>query len=211
MSVTSLLASALGHDDEKPNIALAEKIVAEKNAAGVRELVDLLSGKNKALKSDAIKTLYEVGERAPEMIAPFIASFKNLLTSPDNRMVWGAMCAIDAIAGVKPEAVYMLLPQIMQAVDKGSVITRDHAMKAMVKLAAHERFARSTVPLLLEHLRTAPVNQLPMYAELVGPVVRGKDATLFVTILEQRLVDVPQPPKRKRIERAIKRCAVGGS
>lgn len=205
MSVTALLATSLGRDDEQPNIELAQRIVAGKDTAGIRELVDLLSGKDKALKSDAIKTLYEVGEREAGLIAPFIASFKNLLTSPDNRMVWGAMCAIDAIAGVKPEAVYMMLPQIMQAVDKGSVITRDHAVKAMVKLASHERFAKTSVPLLLEHLRTAPVNQLPMYAELVATVVKGRDIALFITILEQRLVDVPQPAKRKRIEKAIKR------
>jgi len=210
MTVVPLLASSLGRDDELPNIELAERIVAGRNTAGIRELVDLLSGKDKALKSDAIKTLYEVGAREPELIAPFIASFKNLLTSPDNRMVWGAMCAIDAIAGVKPEAVYMMLPQIMQAVEKGSVITRDHAMKALAKLAAHERFAKTSVPLLLEHLRTAPVNQLPMYAELISPVLKGKDIALFITILEQRLVDVPQPAKRKRIERAVKRSRARG-
>ncbi|MBK7554504.1 MAG: hypothetical protein IPI55_07870 [Flavobacteriales bacterium] len=90
--VTEQLASALGRTDEQPNIALAEAIVAEKNVAGVRELVDLLNGKNKVLKSDALKALYEVGGRAPELIAPFLAQFKNLLTSPDNGMVWGAMC-----------------------------------------------------------------------------------------------------------------------
>lgn len=207
MSIIQHLASSLGHADEKPNIALAERIVADRDAAAIRELVDLFSGKNKALKSDAVKTLYEVGERAPELIAPFAVSFKNLLACPDNRLVWGAMCAIDAIAGVKPEAVYMMLPQIMQAVDKGSVITRDHAVKALVKLAMHERFAKTSVPLLLERLRTAPVNQLPMYAELVGPVVKGKDAALFITTLEHRMVDVPQPAKRKRIEKAIKRVA----
>ena len=206
MSIVQHLASSLGHADEKPNIALALRIVAERDALAIRELVELFSGKNKALKSDAVKTLYEVGERAPELIAPFAVSFKNLLACPDNRLVWGAMCAIDAIAGVKPEAVYMMLPQIMQAVDKGSVITRDHAVKALVKLAAHERFSKTSVPLLLEHLRTAPVNQLPMYAELVCAVAKGKEATLFITILEARLVDVPQPAKRKRIEKAIQRA-----
>ncbi len=204
MNVTSLLASSLGQTDEQPNIALAEAIVADKNANGVRELVDLLNGKDKALKSDALKALYEVGERAPEMIAPFISQFKNLLTSPDNRMVWGAMCAIDAIAGAKPEAAYMMLPQIMGAVDRGTVITRDHAVRVLVKLATEERFAKTVLPLLLEQLRTAPVNQLPMYAELVGPAVANKNAQAVSAILEARLVGVEQPAKRKRIEKVLK-------
>jgi len=211
MKAVDQLATSLGRADEQPNIALAEAVVANKNAGAVRELVDLFSGKDKALKGDALKTLYEVGARAPEMIAPFIASFKNLLTSTDNRMVWGAMCAIDAIAGVKPEAVYMLLPQIMVATDKGSVITRDHAVRAMVKLAAHERFAKTTVPLLLAQLRIAPLNQLPMYAELIGDVVKGRNVTECLIVLKERLVEVAQASKRKRIEKVMKRLTIMAS
>ena len=205
MSAIALLASSLGRNDEQPNVALAEAIVAQKNTGHVRELVDLLNGRDKALKSDALKTLYEVGERAPDMIAPFIAQFKNLLTNMDNRMVWGAMCAIDAIAGAKPEAVFKILPQMMAAVDKGSVITRDHAVKAMVKLAVNNGFARTVIPLLHEQLRTCPVNQLPMYAELVGSVMKGPTAQKTCAILEDRLVAVPQPAKRKRIEKVLRR------
>jgi hypothetical protein len=209
MSVVAQLATSLGRADEQPNIALAEAIAAEKNTNGIRQLVELLNTKDKALKSDAVKTLYEVGARAPELIAPFVAQFKNLLTSPDNRLVWGAMCAIDSITTVKPEAVYMMLPQIMQAVDKGSVITRDHAVKAMVKLAAQERFAKTTMPLLLEQLRTCPVNQLPMYSELVAEIAKNKAAQDVAAVLQQRLVHVEQDSKRKRIEKVLKRLAAG--
>lgn len=205
MDVLSQLAASLGRNDEHPNIALAEVLVAHKNADGVRTLVDLLNGRNKALKSDSLKTLYEVGARAPEMIAPYIAQFKNLLTSPDNRMVWGAMCAIDAIAGCRPEAVFRILPQIMAAVDKGTVITRDHAVKAMVKLAGGAAYARTVMPLLHEQIRTCPVNQLPMYAELVATVVTGPEAARLAALLGDRLVGVEAPAKRKRLEKVLKR------
>jgi hypothetical protein len=80
-------------------------------------------------------------------------------------------------------------------------------VKALVKLASEERFAKTTVPLLFAQLRTAPVNQLPMYAELVGVVMRGRDVAACKGILEERLVDVPQPAKRKRIERVLKNLA----
>ncbi|MFZ1689388.1 MAG: hypothetical protein WAU70_18340 [Flavobacteriales bacterium] len=207
MSVIPLLASSLGRTDEQANITLAEAIVEHKNTGGIRELVDLLNSKDKSLKSDALKTLYEVGERAPGMIAPFLAQFKNLLTSSDNRMVWGAMCAIDAITGVKPEAVYVMLPQIMAAVDKGSVITRDHAVKALVKLASEDRFAKTTFPLLLEQLNTCPANQLPMYAELVATVSKGSGVKETTAILSQRLDSLPTPAKRKRVEKVLARLA----
>ena len=207
MGAANELASSLGRADEQPNIALAERIAGENNSAAVRELVDLLGSKNKALKSDAIKALYEVGARAPELIATHLAQFKNLLTSPDNRMVWGAMCAIDSIAGVKPEAVYMMLPQIMAAMDKGTVITRDHAVKALVKLAAEDRFAKTTFPLLLEQLRTCPVNQLPMYAELVTTAAKADGARQVELVLADRLTTVDQPAKRKRIAKVLKQLA----
>lgn len=207
MSVIPLLATSLGRSDEQANITLAEGIVAGQNTNAIRELVDLLNSKDKPLKSDALKTLYEVGERAPGMIAPFLAQFKNLLTNPDNRMVWGAMCAIDAITSVKPEAVYVLLPQIMAAVDKGSVITRDHAVKALVKLASEDRFAKTAFPLLLEQLNTCPVNQLPMYAELVATVSKGPAAKETTAIISHRLDMLPTPAKRKRVEKVLKQLA----
>jgi hypothetical protein len=205
MSALEQLATSLGRADELPNIALAERIVSERNVATVRELVDILNGKDKALKSDALKALYEVGYRSPDLIAPFIAQFKNLLANPDNRLVWGAMCAIDGIATIKPDAVYMILPQIMAAVDRGTVITRDHAVKTLAKLAAQERFARTAMPLLLEQLRTAPLNQLPMYAELAAAVVLPQDTATMRAILETRLPELPTEAKKKRVEKALRK------
>lgn len=205
MSAIPLLACSLGRADEEPNVALADAIAASKNTFAIRELVDALGSKDKLLRSDALKVLYEVGYRAPELIAPFIAQFKNLLANPDNRLVWGAMCAIDGIATVKPDAVYMILPQIMAAVDRGTVITRDHAVKTLAKLAAHERFARTAMPLLLEQLRTAPTNQLPMYAELISTIILPPDAATMRAILETRLPEVPTAAKKKRIEKALRR------
>lgn len=204
MSAIDRLASALGRNDEQPNVALAEAIVKKGDAKAVNELVNVLAGKNKALRSDAIKALYEVGERKPQLIAVHLGAFVDLLTSKDNRMVWGAMCAVDAIAAVKPKEVVAALPTIMAAVDIGSVITRDHAVKAMVKLASEKPYAVKVLPLLHEQLRTCPVNQLPMYAELVASITSVPHAKATSTILSQRLVEVPQPPKRKRIEKVLR-------
>ena len=40
-----------------------------------------------------------------------------------------------------------------------------------------------------------------------GEVMRGRDVATCKGILEERLVDVPQPAKRKRIERVLKALA----
>lgn len=210
MGATAQLASSLGRSDEQPNIALAEAIVTAKDMNSVRELVDLLNAKDKALKSDAVKALYEVGARDPQLIAPFLAQFKNLLTSSDNRLVWGAMCAIDAIALAKPEAVFMIIPQIMAAVERGSVITRDHAVKALAKLSADERFTRTTMPLLLEQLRTCPVNQFPMYAEELEAATKPGAAKPIIAAVEARMAEMPTEAKRKRVEKVLRKLTKKG-
>lgn len=210
MGATAQLASSLGRSDEQPNIALAEAIVTAKDMNSVRELVDLLNAKDKALKSDAVKALYEVGARDPQLIAPFLAQFKNLLTSSDNRLVWGAMCAIDAIALAKPEAVFMIIPQIMAAVERGSVITRDHAVKALAKLSADERFTRTTMPLLFEQLRTCPVNQFPMYAEELEAATKPGAAKPIIAVVEARMAEMPTEAKRKRVEKVLRKLTKKG-
>src|SRR5262245_25358835 len=98
MSVLEELASALGRRDEVPNQELAAAIVRAKNKAAVAELVENLGNKNKAIQSDCIKVLYEVGEREPKLIAAHAAAFGELLASKQQRLVWGAMTALDAIA-----------------------------------------------------------------------------------------------------------------
>ena len=66
MSVRGKLASALGRNDERPNVELAEVLAARPNAASVTELVELLSTGTVAEQNDAIKVLYELGERKPD-------------------------------------------------------------------------------------------------------------------------------------------------
>ena len=62
MSILSRLASALGRNDERPNVELAEALAARPDAAAVAELVAALSGPV-ATANDAIKVLYELGSR----------------------------------------------------------------------------------------------------------------------------------------------------
>jgi hypothetical protein len=204
MNALTKLASALGRNDERPNVALAEAIVAAGDTKAIAELAVALVGADKAIRHDAIKVLYEVGERAPRLIARHLGSFVALLSTEDNRMVWGAMCAIDAVAAVAPKDVAAVLPEVVKAANAGSVITRDHAVKAMVKLAAHRAHAATVMPLLLAQLRTCPVNQLPMYAELLVPITvpHAKETSV---VLSKRLPGVVQASKRKRIERVLKR------
>src|SRR5690349_22821742 len=49
-------------------------------------------------RSDSIKVLYEIGTEKPALIAKHSQVFTKLLQSKNNRMQWGAMAALDAVA-----------------------------------------------------------------------------------------------------------------
>src|SRR5215211_7819929 len=100
MSVLNRLASALERNDEVPNQLLAKEIAEAEDTAAVQELINHLTDPSKAIQSDCIKVLYEIGALKPELLANGVAveAFIRLLSSRNNRLVWGGMTALGAIA-----------------------------------------------------------------------------------------------------------------
>ncbi|MDF2189951.1 hypothetical protein [Paraflavitalea sp. CAU 1676] len=207
MSVLDKLASVLGRRDEVPNQELAHAIVKKNDAKAVKELVDNLHHKNKDIQSDCIKVLYEIGEHKPALIAAYAPQFIALLGHKNNRLQWGAMTALSAITLENPKEIYAALPAILEAADKRSVITKDHAVNILINLYSVKKYQDDAFPLLIELLVSSPVNQLPMYAEKAMPVILDKNKALFIKTLQSRLDDIDKDTKRKRVEKVIKKLS----
>lgn len=205
MSIIDQLATSLGRKDEVPNQELAQKIATKKNKKAVDELVTNLASKSKDIQSDCIKVLYEIGTIDSSLIAPHYDAFIKLLSSKNNRLVWGAMTALDVITAAAPKEIFGHLSAIMDAADKGSVITKDHAIAILIKLAGHKTYADDCTTLLLDQLKNSLPNQLPMYAENALPAIGGKYKEQFRRMLESRLDDMEKESKRKRIEKVLKK------
>ena len=205
MTILDKLSSSLGRRDEKPNQELAKQIISKKDGKAVKELVLNLQNKSKDIQSDCIKVLYEVGEQKPELIAKYAQDFVALLGSTNNRLQWGAMTALDSIAALEPKTIYPALGKILDIASKGSVITRDHAVGILIKLASVKQYSDKAFTLLIAELKTAPANQLPMYAENAMSVVTEKNKVIFLKILSSRLHDIEKDTKRKRVEKVIKK------
>lgn len=204
MSVLGRLASALGRNDERPNVELAEELAARPDAGAIAELVAALPGPV-AVANDAIKVLYEIGARRPELVAGHLGAFLALLGSRNNRSVWGALQAVEAVTGVAPAPVHAALPSILAAADKGSVIARDKAVQILAGLAA-AGYA-DVVPALLERVAGAAPNQFPAYAEQAASVLTGADRRALAALLEQRVGQVEVASKRARIAKLLRRLA----
>lgn len=207
MSIIPKLSFSLNRRDEVPNQALAADIVKRGDKAAVTELVENLANKTKGIRYDCIKVLYEVGYVDPKLIAPYATAFLDLLTSKDNRLQWGAMYALGCVVKVKPDDIFAALPKIIDAANRGSVITRDGCVRILITLCKSTKYRDVAFSHLLEQLASCPTNQLPMYAEEALSVINANNKDRFVKVLSSRLNDIEKDSKRKRVEKVIKKLS----
>jgi hypothetical protein len=165
----------------------------------------LLHHKNKDIQSDSIKVIYEVAEKIPELVAKHSKELVALLENKNNRLQWGAMTALDAIAGEDPKTVYASLAKIIAVADQGSVITNDHCVGILIKLCKVKTYRKDAFDLLVERLLKSPVNQLPMYVENALPIIDAETKAAFINVLSGRLGDIEKDSKRKRVEKVIQK------
>ncbi len=192
MTVLDGLAHALGRRDEAPNVALARDLAARRDSAGIREVVSGLTHKDKNIQADCIKVLYEVGALDPALVAPYADDFIALLSSRNNRIVWGGMTALAAIAPLSAPALFAQRRLIQRAIETGSVITQDNGILAPARVAAHRPKHRAELlPYLLNFLRACPAKDVPRHAEAIAPAVDAKHQAAFVAVLEQHLPAMP--------------------
>ncbi|REK74785.1 hypothetical protein [Paenibacillus paeoniae] len=205
MTIIDKLATLLNRKDEAPNQELARDIAEREDREAVREHIDHLSNQDKNIQSDCIKVLYEIGHLNPSLVAEYSNEFVALLDHRNNRLVWGAMTALDAIILENPEVIYAALEKIVDHTDKGSVITKDHGVNILIKLCSVQPYADHAFALLIEQLKRCPTNQLPMYAENAISIVNDQNKALFTKTLISRLDDIEKETKRKRVEKVIKK------
>jgi len=206
MSVLDRLATALGRRDEVPNQELAQNLVSRRDTTAVKELIDNLNHKNKAIQSDCIKVLYEIGGANPDLIAKYYQEFGQLLESKNNRLVWGAMTALDTITLKQPKGVHGLLAKILKTADtSGSVIARDHAVGILAKLATLKPYQRDSIALLIDQLLSCPNNQLAMYVEMSAPVIDADNREKFRKVVEQRAAGLDKESQKKRVAKVLKK------
>jgi len=202
MNARELLASSLGHRNDEPNKKLADAIIESENMQWITELVAILDEKKGDARSDSIKVLYEVGLRGrSDLIAPHWAKFIEIIGSKDNRLVWGAMIALDCIALEKPAELFKNLETINSAVLKGSTITIDHGVAVLAKLASVEKLWEPVMPLLAEHLLGCPAKQFPMYIERSKVAFSKNTKDDFLGIIEARFAHLDKESQRKRVEK----------
>ena len=203
MSILDRLACAQGRRDEAPNQELARELAEQRDQEGIRELVANLGHADQDVRSDCIKTLYEVGYLKPELVADYAGEFLRLLRDRHNRMVWGAMLALATIAPLRADDLYKQRQRIQDAMTEGSIITVDNGVKVLAAIAAaDDAYRAELLPYLFHHLQTCRPKDVPQHAEAIVLAVDAAHADAFVTVLERRLVNM-SANQEARVKRMI--------
>jgi len=208
MNVLDRLASALARRDEEPNIALARQLAGSEDRAGIALLAEALATGPRPIAGDAVKALYELGALRPDLVRPHADVFLAALDSRQNRLVWGAMTALDSLAADYPALIAAHLPEILAAAERGSVIARDKAVSMLATLASRPGPAGPKAwRNLLAILEDAPVNQLAMYAEAASRAAPMHDPAALAALVRARLAGIAAPAKRARLDKVLRRLA----
>ena len=206
MSIKDRLSYSVGRRDQEPNKLLAEEIVAQDDTEKIRELIAVFDAKpHVEIQKDCSLTLAWVAESKPALMAPYVDYFLEKLNDPINRVIWGSMMSLTAIAPFAQQKLFNELPTILDAMDAGTVVTRDHGYRILITLYQNSTYQEDVFLLVLEQLSKAPSNQLGQYAERLIAVLASKHKAQVTATLEGRFEDVDHPHHLKRLEKNLKK------
>lgn len=204
MSVYEKLSSRTGSKGEEAEVALAIVLAEKPNAQALQELLAGLKDKDRRLQADCIKVLYEIGYRDPAQIAAHALDFLPLLNSKNNRMVWGGMIALSTVAALSADDLFLHLETILNAFEKGSVITKDAGVSVLAGIAsAKPAYAEKILPMLFDHLTNCRPSSVAQHAERASIAIRAPHFNTFREVLQNRLPDLSET-QAKRVNKLIK-------
>ncbi|MBP6872592.1 MAG: hypothetical protein KBC43_11340 [Bacteroidales bacterium] len=204
MSVIDLLSSSLGQKGNEANISLAKEIAESENHDAIKELVVNLKNKDTKIQADCIKTLYETAYIKPEMIAEYYSEFIELLSSKNNRLVWGGMIALMTITDIKNKELFTSIDLISETVKKGSVITIDCGIEIFAKLNKYSEYQNKVENLLIEQLWKCPIKQLPQYMEKSTISITAQNKEIYQKIINERKAECDKDSQAKRLDKVLK-------
>lgn len=204
MSAIDKIACKVGARDEVPNQELAISLVEQNDTAGLDEIASYLYDKNKSIASDCLKVLYEAGYINPQMTTKYTPDFLKLLTSKNNRMVWGAMIAVSNITPFEHEKVFEKIDLIMNLTRTGTVITHIHGINVMLKLCLIDKsYYNKLYPTLINYLKECRPVDFGKRVELYVSIINDDNKDDILEIVTTRLPDTNKS-QQSRIKKALK-------
>lgn len=198
MSVIEKILCNLDRQDEALNVELARELACANDIDSIKEVALNLDSKDKRIRHDCIKILYEVGYIKPLLISDYVFDFIKFIKSRDNRMVWGGMIALGTIADIKAKEIYEDVDRIYSSINTGSVITVDNGIKVLGKVAAsNDEYNKAIFPYLINHIKTCRPKEVPQHSESIFPAVNSDNKKVYIEVLNKREEDLSAAQLRR--------------
>ncbi len=205
MSALNKIAFFQNRRGEIPNQELARALAISKDRRGIQEIAENLWNKNRSIRSDCLKVLYEIGYIDPGLIADYVDDFLKLLRDKENRMVWGAMIALASVADRRPKEIWQSIEDVVRVTKRGTVITLVWGVRTMARVAAATpRYRKVLFPILIGHVRTCIPRDVPTHAESMLCAVTKSNSKEFLGVLEKRRKEL-SPSQTARLKKVIRR------
>lgn len=205
MSVLNKIAYFQNRRDEMPNKELARELAESLNREGIQEIAENLQNKNKNVRSDCLKVLYEIGYINSELIAAYVEDFLMLLKSTNNRMVWGGMIGLSCIAEIRSQDIFEHIDDVITAVDQGTLITKVAGVKTLSKVAsAKMRYRRKIFPFLIEQLKKCLPRDVPLHAKSILCTIDEDDKDEFISVIISRQEEMSSS-QLARVKKVLRR------
>lgn len=192
--------------NETPNKELAKELADTDNKEGITEISKYLYDKNRSVCSDCLAVLYTIGYSKPELIQEYIDDFLKLLTSKNNRMVWGSMIAISTIAPLKPDYIFKQIDLILQTMKKGTLITQVWGIKTLVNLSSgNKKRKEKTIPILFNYLEECRPIDFASRIETILPVIESPEENKTLDkIIEIKSTEL-KPSQIKKLQTILRK------
>jgi hypothetical protein len=209
MSALQEIAYYQNQRGEESNQILAKRLADEEDFEGIAEIVENLNNKNKSIASDCVKALYELGYLRPDLIARYVDDFLELLSSKNNRMVWGAMIALATIATYKPHEIAAKYDELKNVMENGSVITVVWGARMIGNLVGTApEYEELVMPYVTNLLNTCIPRDVATHGEALLPMITDQNEEIFRQIFESRMEDMSAAQAR-RMRSVIKKIGTG--
>jgi hypothetical protein len=205
-SVIERLGCSLGRRDTEVDKTLARKLVESKDKAAFKELAANLEHPDQRVRSGCLKVLYEAGYLEPKWLEPYAEQFLDLVAGRNNRMAWGGMIALSAIARKKAKTIWPRIDEVTRAVDSGTVITVVWGVRVLAGVAAADPdYGKKLFPRIMKIIASTIARDVPTHAESALPAVDRSNQAKFLQLLKQREKELSpsQLAKLKRILKAL--------
>ncbi len=187
---------------------MGRELAEKENIEGIREIAENLWNKDKNIQSDCIAVLYWIGSIKPELVEVYVSDFLKLLHSKNNRLVWGAMIALSTIADRKPEEIFDNRGDIVEAIENGSVITRDNGLKTLATVTSTGgKYNKAIFPFLIEHLKRCRPKDVPQHAESIFVAINSRNKKEYIDVLHERQ-NALKTSQSARIKKLFKRLEI---